>query len=377
MKPWDDVFGEAPASFEDRVQATLRDLEDNTGRGAGAKRGKHPARTGALIALAAVLLTGSALAVTARIRLVEEPQTVSYEATGETGEALILDFEATDGAPVHLGVWELTGVPDGYERADVHYRLVPNGAEGGERWENAAGDGIGLTYQAAYQGYGQLGLNTADIQKREDITVGGSPGTLYTQTDGYQLLRWIDEQRGIGFTLSAPVGVDVLALAESVRETGDVPELSEETVAALEQLGAWSPTVLPEGYGLYFSNGWPGDYAYVYRTYENGAHYKLYLNYEAAVYTDDIENCVANYRELAELAEAYGNSDEDGVRVEKYTITELTVQGMDARFVRYEDGTPCLLAWMDSENKLVFFLQADALTAEELLAAAESVARVD
>lgn len=265
--------------------------------------------------------------------------------------------------------------PDGYERVLRNYMLVPTGANGSELWRNERGDSVGLEYQAADQLFGQIALDTADVAEETDAAVGGSPGKLYRSTDGSRVLLWTNEERGIGFILTAPADVDVLAAAESVRETGETPAISEKTAAAIGQLGDWIVGDVPAGYGLYFSYGYPGDYAYVYRTYENAAHYKLYLGIETAAYTDDIDDCAARYRELAEMAERYGNSDADGVRVEKYTISALEIRGMDARLVRYEDGTPTELMWMDAEDGLVFSLRADGLGADELIAAANSVTR--
>ena len=376
MNPWDDVFGEVPASFEKMVRDTLAGLEEQTNETDRIKQKIRPAwRTVLIAAAAAVLLAGTALAVAiSRIQLVKETQTVQYESTGEKREELVLGFKSVDDAPVHLGVWEIGSLPDGYnERVVSDYMIADTGAHGGERWENERGEGIGISYEAADQRFGQIALNTADIAEETDVVVGGSPGTLYRKTNGSQLLLWMNEERGIGFMLNAPADVDILAVAESVRETGEQPQISEYTAAAIDQLGGWTLGDMPTGYCLYFSYGRPGDYAYVYRTYEDAGHYKLHLDYEAAVYTADIDDCAANYRELANMAEMYGNSDEDGVRVEKYTISELEIQGMDARLVKYEDGTPVKLMWMDLEHELVFSLSGDGFGPDELIAMAESV----
>ena len=375
MKSWENVFGEVPSSFEDRVQATLAGLEENTLKTDRMKQKARPAyRTLLIAAVVAVLLVGTAVAAAiSRIQLVEETQTVQYESTGETSQALVLEFEPTDDAPIHLGVWEIGSVPEGYERAYRGYMIVDTGANGGERWENDRGDFVGMTYEAADQLFGQIALDVNSIAEKADVSVGGSPGTLYRETDGGQLLMWMNEERGIGFRLSATsADVDILAVAESVRETGETPEISEETAAVLEQLGDWTFETMPEGYELYFSYGYPGDHAYVYRTYENAEYYKLHLDYEAAVYTKDVDGVVGSYRELAKMAEMYGNSVEYE-RVEKYSISELEVQGMDARLVKHEDGTPVKLVWMDLDHDLVFSLSGDGLDADELISLADSV----
>lgn len=363
-----DSFSYMHAS-EDTVAEVMKMAKQKSGRAT-----RKSTRTLLIAAVVAMLLIGTALAATlSRIQLVKETQTVQYEESGETSQELILGFSASDDAPIHLGVWEIGTVPSEYELAARDYMLTDNWATGGERWENAQGDSIGIEYQAADQNSGQIALDTHSIAEEVEVTVSGNPGTLYRKMNGQQLLLWTNEERGIGYILNAPADVEILAVAESVRETGKTPEISEETTASIEQLGDWTIGAVPTGYNLYFSYGRPGDFAYVYRTYENAGHYKLHLDYEAAVYTDDIDDCVGNYRELANMAEMYGNSNEDGIRVEKYTISERVVQGMDARLVEYEDGTPVKLMWMDSEHELVFSLSADTLGSDELIAMAESV----
>lgn len=67
MKPWEDIFGETPASFASSVQSTLAGLEEKPMRNNSYnnRTGRRTARTAVLIAAAAVLLTTSALAVAA------------------------------------------------------------------------------------------------------------------------------------------------------------------------------------------------------------------------------------------------------------------------------------------------------------------------
>ncbi len=184
-------------------------------------------RTLLIAAAVAVLLIGTALAAAiSRIQLVRE--TVQTQGYGGQSQALILGFEPRGDGPIRLGVWELTAVPEGYELADRDYFLDDYWAYGGERWDNARGDSVGFEYQAADQRSGQIALFTSVIAEETEVSVGGSPGTHYRETDGSQLLLWTDEERGIGFILSATsAAVSYLAVAESVRETGETPASGE------------------------------------------------------------------------------------------------------------------------------------------------------
>lgn len=62
---WDDIFGEAPASFTDRVQTTLQGLEEAPMHKQTRKTIRPAARTALIAAIVAVLLIGTALAVAA------------------------------------------------------------------------------------------------------------------------------------------------------------------------------------------------------------------------------------------------------------------------------------------------------------------------
>ncbi len=57
MNPWEDVFGEVPASFTDRVQNTLEELEDRGENIVSIKKKARPVyRTILIAAVVTVLL---------------------------------------------------------------------------------------------------------------------------------------------------------------------------------------------------------------------------------------------------------------------------------------------------------------------------------
>ena len=66
MRPWsEDIFGEVPSSFEDRVQKTLRDLEEPVMKHMEHKRARRSVKSIVLIAVVAAFLMTTALAAVA------------------------------------------------------------------------------------------------------------------------------------------------------------------------------------------------------------------------------------------------------------------------------------------------------------------------
>ena len=63
MNPWEDVFGEVPASFEKKIQETLAGLEDDTVIVNNKRRPRKAYVTALVAAIIAVLLAGTALAI--------------------------------------------------------------------------------------------------------------------------------------------------------------------------------------------------------------------------------------------------------------------------------------------------------------------------
>ncbi|MCD8117477.1 MAG: hypothetical protein LUE21_10260 [Oscillospiraceae bacterium] len=97
--PWDDVFDEVPASFRDRVDRTLRGLEDRPMKHEHEKikrTVRMTARTGLIAAAVAVLLIGSALAAAAHTGFFRDAfgdngtghEAYTLDKTDETGSAV-------------------------------------------------------------------------------------------------------------------------------------------------------------------------------------------------------------------------------------------------------------------------------------------------
>ncbi len=90
--PWNDVFGEVPASFQARVNDTLQGLDGTAGGVAVKHKARRTGRTLLIAAVAAVLLVGSALAAVSGSNITQSDTTQSHQSFfqslfGENGTA--------------------------------------------------------------------------------------------------------------------------------------------------------------------------------------------------------------------------------------------------------------------------------------------------
>ena len=371
MRPWsDDIFGEVPSSFEDRVQATLRDLEEPVMKHENHYKTRKSMKKGLTALIAAVLvlaLCGAGYAAVSHIQFVESEVSTIYEGSEETVTERMVEFTAVDDSPINMGVWELSAVPEGFEEVDSDYR----DGYAGVSWENGKGDHLGFVYQAADLAYGQMMLT--DISEEKDVAVNGTAGKLYVTTnfEGEKNTQvfWMNEEKGVGFILSysGENAIDLVSLAESVVPTEGHPKMSEEAKQAVAALGDWAPDALPEGYVEYVTTGMPPEYggetgyAYVHRTYVNDAGAAIQIDYEVVVGENITYNNYVNYwRDLP--AELGGG-----------LVKDLSIQGQPAGLVEKTEGVPERLVWLSEDGSLVFILEAETLTSEELMAVAESV----
>ena len=333
------------------------------------KRVRNTARITLVAAVVVCLLSVTALAVSiGRIVFTEKDILVAQEGEEEPSEYVELDFDATTNDPIHMGVWTLD-VPKRFEETEGSYY---RDGDAGTYWKNGADQRIIFEYQAADLGYGQTLIAQADIREKQDVTVNGAPGHIYTYADNFgnlwTALYWVDEEKGVGFRLLCEDdSIDLLTLAETAHQTDDKPETNADTLDAIAEFGDWAPAALPGGYTEYISSGMPskyggeGNYGYVYRTYVNDAGYTIKLDYEVTYDWATYETYVDYYRDLPE--------DVGG-----YIVTDVTVRGLPAGLVENADGTPYMLAWISEDGSLAFKMYAEALTSDELIAVANSVA---
>lgn len=347
------------------------------------KHKRHKIPMAALIAAAMVLaLSVTALAVgVAHIALKEDPITVGLE-DGTEEQQIQVGFDRTEEGPIApMGVWILD-VPDGYEQTDS----ITTANYARNMWENSEGSAFSLDYKKAGVQLGDVSI-PADSQ-RQEVTVNGVDGILYQYQAGedeeYLLLAWTDKEAGIGFTLSAnDPSLDLTALAQTVRQTGDRPEPDENAREALAELGDWTVTDLPEGYSEYAVQGMPSKfggeskYAYVRRFYSDDAGHTIELDHEVS-YGVTYDSYVQYYRDNADISqEELDVIAEMGETVHGLgcTVTDVEVQGRPAGLVVDPEGVAIRLAWISEDGQTAFILSSDSLTGPELLSLAETVAQ--
>ena len=284
----------------------------------------------------------------------------------------------SDDAPVKLGSWYPEGIPEGYEITDsslaADYHTM--------RFENTEGTRVLFEYNRAW--YVEEGTASNEImpgtilfgvEEQQWVRVGNADGLLYLHTNGDQHLYWADEERNIGFKLyTTDPDIDLVELALTVKERAElfVPTDWPLTEEALGQIGDYRPSVLPEGYEFYCTNGYPqsgnnangyNGYAYVTHSFMNPKGYVIHLRVENDW---DTSNSAETVRDL------YTNAYMDD-----YVCTRFILGDCPAGLVENADGTPRFLLWTDGEEHLVFQLEADELTSKELIAVAESVTLVE
>ncbi len=274
-----------------------------------------------------------------------------------------VDFQATDDEYIELSSWYPQYIPDGFEESFIsdtqgHSQLI--------KFTNEDHSAL-LVFSYETAGTGKdISFNL--FEGKEPVTVNGTEGLLVNGTHLY----WTDHARGIGFSLSIDGenidlidSTELIAIAESVMELDEplIPTNEYKKDMALEQLGDYRPTVLPEGYEaseLYASplEGKDDWYAYVRRWYENNRHDMIYITYETYRFDHAVDDPAAEILDL--------NTPDSAT-----TSTDMTIQGFPA--VLIEDSRRMTLFWADAEKGLVFSVSGDTITGEEAIAIAEGI----
>ena len=244
-------------------------------------------------------------------------------------------------------------IPDGYE---LNY--VGDRAYGQQtiEWKNSNGELISYTM---YFRLGQYGREFDGSGQPEVVSINGHTGY---RTD-YSLL-WTDEELGFAYDLRATGNVDLIALAESVAPGPELEFTNDTTAKALEQLGNYQITALPDNMIEDGLSGAPLEdeadwYSYVRRWYyDRSNNDQVYFSYET--YLTDCTNMEERLRMLISLSMT--------------SAPELvTINGYPG--ITMQDGDRASVAWIigDVNKGVSFKLYSEQFTVTELLRMAESV----
>lgn len=321
---------------------------------------KRPVLVAAIVALM-LFLMGCAVVGLVRLQVKTLPADTIQ---GETQAREEVHFEKTQDVFMELGAYYPQQLPEGYTMTFVsegaplqHQRIV---------YENEEGKIMDYLIMI---GDPASNVQLVDFINKEEVTVQGDPGILYTYGDGSTTLVWINQEQGFGFVLWAEdPAVDLLAVAQS---TGAGEPLTttraNSTVKALEELGDYSPTVLPEGYEEQGVMGSPleeggGWYSYVRKYYVNKEeNTSIYFEYES--YAIDTE---AGYVDDAKTACSLfipGSNALDGVVIGE----EGEINGMFALI------TGNHIAWADPQRHVAYHLTSEDVLGDDLLEIARSI----
>ena len=227
---------------------------------------------------------------------------------------------------------------------------------------------LDMTVEEIEAEFGELTMY--GIIAEETVDIGGSEGRLFRRTQGGSLF-WLREIDGIGFYLTSfDPDVDLIAMARSVSRCDPYgsAEADANTEAALLQLGDYSAAWLPQGFSERDIMGVPvqegGWYGYVRRFYtDKETNREAVFWYEPFVVPPDAAAQDAN--------EHFRSIHNEDAHVAT-TIDEASVNGHVAMI----HVAPAMnsIHWLDAEQGLEFGISSSALTVEELVQMAESVA---
>ena len=245
-------------------------------------------------------------------------------------------------------------VPEGYF---IDFVSEPSYGDQIIRYKNAVGDMLDYTF---YYRLGKYGRDFSGTGQPQQVDVNGNIGYL-----GAHSLIWTDDAKGYAFTLASDGDVDLLPIAKSVAPGPELePTYHSKTLLALEELGDYQITELPEGIEQDELTGRPlsdggGWYSYIRRWYfDKKTNAQIFFTYETYNYGDKPMS-------LEEAAKMYIGGDNDP----QYQ----TICGCPGAFIQ-KDASAEVVWFQGNEQKGVLFnLYSEDYPVEELLTMAESV----
>ena len=327
-----------------------------------------------IAAIIALMLFLMGSAITALVKMRVEPVKVNVQnggnqtATTHSHEGERVNFDEVQDVFIELGSYYPQEIPGGYTMTFVSDPSAQQDQI--VRYENAAGDWLTFRIYIAHEA---SAVEVYNIEKKRDVSINGHAGILYEQTEGDRVLVWVDEKNGYGFSLRAEdESVDLIVMAESTAEGEPLtPTYAEQKEKAIQQLGDYSPTYLPDGFEEQGVQASPledgGDwYSYVRKWYVNKTdNTQIYLEYETyRIITED------GYTDDAKTACSFLIPGYDILRGQT-AGEEIEINGL------FGIATNCDIAWADPENHVVYHLHSEDVMGEELLRVAQSMLKKD
>lgn len=270
-----------------------------------------------------------------------------------------LDISQDQESYVGYEPWYPQEIPEGYRLTQVTDHTYGNQSY---FYENDHGGDI--TYKFTFQlgdWGGGSGMGTV-----EEVEINGNMGYYFPETN---TVTWVQEEKGFAFSIWATEDVDVIAMARSVALGPDLtPSQDEKISLALEQLGDYRITQLPEGMVQDEMAGAPLEndddwYSYVRRWYvDKTTNDKIYMEYES--YITPPEDSVSA-QEIADMQVGSANFPD--------AVQRMEINGCPASALEYDGNATVAWASGDGQKGTVFSLYSQDFTAAELVEIAKSV----
>lgn len=245
-------------------------------------------------------------------------------------------------------------VPEGYF---IDFVSEPSYGEQVIRYENAVGDMLDYTF---YYRLGKYGRDFSGTGQPQQVDINGNIGYL-----GAHSLIWTDDAKGYAFTLTSDRDIDLLSIAKNVALGPELePTYHSKTLLALEELGDYQITELPDGVEQDELTGCPlsdggGWYSYIRRWYFNKkTNAQIFFTYETYDYGD-------TPTPLEEAAKMYIGGDSDP----QYQA----ICGYPGAFIQKDNCAEVVWFQGNDRKGVRFYLYSENYPVEELLTMAESV----
>lgn len=271
------------------------------------------------------------------------------------------DLEISQDREIYVGYepWYPQEIPEGYRLTQVTDHIY-----GFQNYIYENEDDGHITYKFTFQ-LGDWG-SSSGMGTVEEVEINGNMGYYFPERN---TVTWVQEEKGFAFSIWATEDVDVIAMARSVALGPDLtPSQDEKLSLALEQLGDYRITQLPEGMVQEEMAGAPLEndddwYSYVRRWYvDTATNDKIYLEYESYI-TPPADS--VSVQEIADMRVGSVNHPN--------AVKHMEINGCPASALEYDGNATVAWATGDGQKGTVFTLISQDFTAAELVEIAKSV----